>query len=110
MLKDGGPECVKGLNQLYMLRDAVGRIRMTVAKVTDDFICGAAVTVAIDFIKKMKEKFEFGNVVIVGTFLFNGCEVAQSAADSIKTWMHGYMEALSDIHKEKTHRRLDGTF
>lgn len=105
MLTDGGLETIFGLSQLFAQRDSNGRITLLVAKVTDDFLIGGLTPDIIQFINKMKEKFEVGKAVIDESFFFDGCEITQDAAGSIRMTMERYLERLKPIPLPKPRRR-----
>ena len=105
MLNRVGLQRIKGLNQIYVLRDSVGKISLIVAKVTDDFICGGAIAVIQSFLEDLKKRFEVGKVIIDSKFHFNGCEIEQDASGSITMMMNGYMKELREISLSKERRK-----
>lgn len=105
MLTTVGFERLRGLNQLYVKRDYQGRIKLIVAKVTDDFICGGDIEITTAFIEQLKNRFEVGKIVIDGKFLFNGCEIEQDASGSIQMSMRSYMTQLAEINLTRERRK-----
>lgn len=105
MLSTAGLERLRGLNQLYVKRDSVGRITLIVAKVTDDFICGGAVKTTTAFIQELQKRFEVGKIIIDGKFLFNGCEIEQDTEGSILMSMRSYMSQLTEISLTRERRK-----
>lgn len=105
MMSEGGLETVFGLSQLFVQRDKDGKIKLLVAKVTDDFLIGGLRPDVTSFIENMKTRFVVGKSVIDSTFFFDGCEIAQDEYGNIKMTMIRYMERLKPITLSRQRRR-----
>lgn len=104
MLSEGDLETVFGLSQLFVQRDATGKVILLVAKVTDDFLIGGNVKDIRNFIEKMKRRFAVGKAVVDKPFFFDGCEIHQDTAGNITMSMKRYVERLKPITLTKTRR------
>lgn len=60
MTAEGGLQLVLGISQLFIRQGDDGSLRMTVAKVADDFLLGVSVEDMQNFIDLLKKRFIVG--------------------------------------------------
>ena len=84
MLSQAGMQRVLGLSQLFAKRDSNDNISLLIAKATDDFLLGGSVQEMEHFFEELRRRFVVGKIVIDSKIHFDGCEIEQEPAGSIK--------------------------
>lgn len=111
MTQEAGFCRVYGVPQLFVRRDAGGRIVLLLAKVTDDMLIAGSTAEVKSFIDQIGGRFPISKAIVNDYIKFNGCDITQDEQDNIKISMEAYMGEVKyiDISPERKKHRLDKT-
>lgn len=98
IVTDAKLERVYEISQLFLKRDATGRVVLLVPNVTEDFLLAGKPEKIGQFMSVLRKRFRVGKVIIDDRFFFDGCEVLQDNICIVDMSMHRYLERINEIH------------
>lgn len=109
MTQEAGFGRVFGVPQLFVRRDAGGRVILLLAKVTDDMLIAGSTAEVKAFITQISGRFPISKAIVNDEIKFNGCDISQDGEDNIKISMEEYLREVKciDIPAERKKHRLD---
>lgn len=106
MLEVAGLQRIFGINQLFMKRDEHGKIRLLVAKLSDDFLVAGKTEDIDEFMRQLQLRFIVGKIVGGPVFKFSGCEVLIQDNGDILMSMRSYWNRVKSIMMTRTRRKM----
>lgn len=106
MLTTGRLLRIRGISQLFLKRNASGKIILLVAKVTDDFLIAGSLEQMKQFTDELQQRFVVGKVVINEPFIFNGCHISQNPFGDIAMPMVKYLERIKLIGLSRLRKKM----
>lgn len=109
MLEEYGLEIVHACSQLFVFGNKEQHIKLTIAKVTDDFLCGGGQSDIQLFMTTLARTYTVGKIVVKQNFDFNGREISQDMTGNIRLTMRTFVECIRpiDISRMRNKQRTE---